>query len=184
MRFDMPEYTVRRSKRSRSLRLTVSRQREIMVSAPERYVSDAVIEQFVVKHRRWIEKQLKRMEKYKDMVSLPNGQRDFLEKKLQVLVLLRERVDFFAKLYGVKYGRISVRNQSSIWGSCSRSGNLQFNYKIYYLTSQLRDYIIVHELCHTKEHNHGARFWALVERTFPNHKVFRKQLRKYLLSEG
>lgn len=184
MRLDIPDYTVRRTKRSRNLRLIVTRKREVIISAPERYISDTVIAQFVAKHSRWIEKQLKRMDKYKDMIPLPNGHKDYLEKKSIVYEFLNDRLDFFAKLYGVKYGRVSVRSQRSIWGSCSRSGSLQFNYKIYYLNLQLRDYIIVHELCHIKEHNHGARFWGLVERTFPYHKKLRKQLRKYLLSEG
>lgn len=184
MNIELPKYTVRPSRRARNLRLSVTRSQEVIVTVPYRFVSEVMIRYFVDKHREWIFRQVKRMEKYKDKITLPNTRADYLEKKNIVIELLKDRVEFFARLYGLKYGRISIRNQSSIWGSCSRRGNLQFNYKIYYLTGELRDYIIVHELCHLKEHNHGERFWALVSKVFPDHKDIRKQLRKYLLSEG
>lgn len=184
MNIILPKYTVRPSRRARNLRLSVTRSQEVIVTVPNRFVSEVMIRHFVDKHREWIHRQVKRMEKYTDMITLPNTRADYLEKKNKVIELLKGRVEFFAGLYGFKYGRISVRNQSSIWGSCSRRGNLQFNYKIYYLSQKLRDYIVVHEICHLREHNHGVRFWALVSKVFPNHKELRKQLRKYLLSEG
>lgn len=180
----LPDYIVRRSRRSRTMRLIVTKKREVVVTVPLRGVTGRLVREFVSAHREWIKRQLMRMEKYKDLIPLPNSKKDYLEKKTEISRLLRERVEFFTKLYGFNYARISVRNQSSIWGSCSRRGNLQFNYKIYYLPVILRDYIVVHEVCHLREPNHSERFWSLVARSVPEHKEMRKRLRKYMLREG
>jgi predicted metal-dependent hydrolase len=79
---------------------------------------------------------------------------------------------------------IRIRNQTSLWGSCTRTGNLQFNYKLVYLPKRSVDYIVVHELCHLKEHNHSQRFWKLVEKMIPDYKQIRRSLRQYVMQEG
>ncbi|QQR50316.1 M48 family metallopeptidase [Candidatus Nomurabacteria bacterium] len=80
--------------------------------------------------------------------------------------------------YGYKVGRVSIRNTKSRWGSCSKQGNLNFNYKILFLPPHIADYIIVHELCHIKEFNHSANFWNLVAELVPNHSAIRKELKQ------
>lgn len=96
--------------------------------------------------------------------------------------LVLERVKHFNQHYGAKHGiihgKIAIRNQKSRWGSCSKKGNLNFNYKLVFLPAELRDYVIVHELCHVKEFNHGRAFWALVGETVPEWKALRKRLTK------
>jgi predicted metal-dependent hydrolase len=95
--------------------------------------------------------------------------------------LVHERVKYFMEHYGLRHGisvgKISIRNQKSRWGSCSKKGNLNFNYKLVFLTPEMRDYVIVHEICHIKEFNHGRGFWALVAETVPDWKKLRKALR-------
>ncbi|NBS67881.1 M48 family peptidase [bacterium] len=65
------------------------------------------------------------------------------------------------------------------WGSCSKRGNLNFNYRILFLPPHLADYLIVHELCHLKEFNHSPRFWALVAQGCPNYHACKKELRAW-----
>jgi predicted metal-dependent hydrolase len=67
--------------------------------------------------------------------------------------------------------------QRSRWGSCSRKGNLNFNYKLIQLPQELADYIVVHELCHLKQFNHSHAFWNLIAETIPNHIELRKILK-------
>jgi predicted metal-dependent hydrolase len=91
-----------------------------------------------------------------------------------------ERVKYFMEHYGVRHGivvgKIAIRNQKSRWGSCSKKGNLNFNYKLVFLSPELRDYVIVHEICHIREFNHGKAFWALVAETVPEWRGLRKSL--------
>jgi predicted metal-dependent hydrolase len=83
----------------------------------------------------------------------------------------------YGELHGIKVGKIAIRNQKSRWGSCSKKGNLNFNYKLVFLSPELRDYVIVHEICHIKEFNHGEGFWSLVAEAVPDHRELRKQLK-------
>lgn len=91
--------------------------------------------------------------------------------------MVLDRIRHFNTHYGLPIKKIAIRNQKSRWGSCSRKGNLNFNYKLTFLPPELRDYVIVHEICHIKEFNHGRGFWQLVAETVPEYKEMRKQLR-------
>ena len=81
-----------------------------------------------------------------------------------------ERVRHFAPIIGVTYGRITIRNQKSRWGSCSSKGNLNFNCLLMLAPPEHRDYVVVHELCHRKEMNHSKRFWSEVSSILPDYR--------------
>lgn len=101
----------------------------------------------------------------------------YLKYKKIARTLVYERLDYFNKFYGFKWNKISIRNQKTRWGSCSKAGNLNFNYKIALLSPEIADYIIVHELCHLREFNHSQNFWDLVEKTIPNYKAIQAKLK-------
>lgn len=109
------------------------------------------------------------------------SKKHYLQNKIAARKIILGTLDFFTKLYGVKYRRVAIRNQRTRWGSCSKSGNLNFNYKVAYLPKDQRDYVIVHEICHLTEFNHSKRFWAEVERTIPNYREIRKKVRSATL---
>ena len=102
---------------------------------------------------------------------------EYLKYKNQALKLVRNKLEHFNKSYNFKYNKVTVRNQSTRWGSCSKSGNLNFNYNLSLLPENLVDYIIVHELCHLGEFNHSKNFWDLVARAVPDYKERRQELR-------
>lgn len=106
------------------------------------------------------------------------SRREYLRAKDIARVLVHQKLTHFNSFYRFEFKRIAIRNQRSRWGSCSKRGNLNFNYKIVFLPDHLADYIIVHELCHLKELNHSPRFWNLVAQTIPDHNQRRKQLRE------
>ena len=94
--------------------------------------------------------------------------------------LAKSRIEYFNKFYGFKVGRIAIKNTKTRWGSASKKGNLNFNYKIALLPSDMADYVLVHELCHLGEFNHSVRFWNLVARVLPDYKEIRKKFKKVI----
>ena len=87
----------------------------------------------------------------------------------KALKYIPARVEHFAKIIGVNYGRITIRNQKTRWGSCSSKGNLNFNCLLMLTPHEVIDYVVVHELCHRKEMNHSKDFWREVEKVLPNY---------------
>jgi len=83
---------------------------------------------------------------------------------------LPPRVGELAAEHGLQFFRVTVRNQSSRWGSCSTRGNISLNWRLIQTPVSVRDYIILHELMHLKEMNHSSRFWALVEKVCPRYR--------------
>ena len=83
----------------------------------------------------------------------------------------------YARKMGVTYGRISIREQKTRWGSCSSVGNLNYNWKLVLMPPGVLDYVVVHELAHRREMNHSAAFWKVVATWMPDYKKYRKWLR-------
>jgi len=103
--------------------------------------------------------------------------KEFIRQRGRAYDLVLEKLKNFNEIYKFKYRKISIRNQKTRWGSCSKKGNLNFNYKVVYLPNHLADYLVVHELCHLGEMNHSKRFWALVAKTFPDYRTMRRELK-------
>lgn len=91
---------------------------------------------------------------------------------------ISERTAYYAKIVGVTYGRITIRDQKSRWGSCSGRGNLNFTWKLVLAPPEVLDYVVVHELCHRIEMNHSAAFWQQVERVLPDYRRRRDWLKE------
>ncbi|MBI2326011.1 M48 family metallopeptidase [Candidatus Collierbacteria bacterium] len=98
--------------------------------------------------------------------------------------IITQKVNHFTKLLGVSYNRIVLKKVSSIWGSCSRKNNLNFNRKLIMAPHEVVDYVVVHEVCHLVHHHHRKVFWDLVKSLEPNYKERILWLKKnqYLLT--
>ena len=149
------------------------------VRAPLR-MTEKEISDFVQKNAAWLQKQLAEAEERRrrlESVGLLT-QEELESLAHQAAELLPERVRYFAEQVGVTYGRITVRSQKSKWGSCSSKGNLNFNCLMMLTPPEVRDYLIVHELCHRREMNHSPRFWAEVEMVLPDYREREKWLKE------
>ena len=151
----------------------------IIVRAPLK-MRDDEIAAYLEKKKSWIDKHLQRVmehhEALKDVKPYTMDEIQALaDKALQVIP---EKVKRFAPLIGVDYGRITIRNQRSRWGSCSSAGNLNFNCLLMELPDEVIDSVVVHELCHRKYMNHSPQFYAEIEKVFPQYKQCQKWLKE------
>lgn len=102
---------------------------------------------------------------------------EYLKYKEIARTLVHERLEYFNQFYHFSYNKVFIKNTKTKWGSCSSKRNLNFSYKIALLKPELRDYLIVHELCHLGEMNHGKAFWDLVAQQIPDYKKCHSMLR-------
>ena len=173
----MMEYTVIRSNR-KTLALQI-KDGELVVRAPRR-AKQAEINAMIEQHRPWIEKHLKKAEENRQAAEAlpPLTSEEIHALADQALKVIPERVRYYAPLVGVTYGRITLRNQRTKWGSCTAQGNLNFNCLLMLTPPEVLDSVVVHELCHRKEMNHSDRFYTEVLRVFPDYKKWDKWLKE------
>ena len=171
-------YTLNTSKRARRVRLVVYCDGSFVVIKPAR-LSENVVEKFILKKADWVLSKLEYFKKFEFKAkTFKNNRKEYLASKAEALEFIKKRLDYFNEIYNFKFNKVSIKNQKTRWGSCSRKKNLNFNYKVLFLPSRVADYIIIHELCHLKELNHSQKFWNLVARAQPDYKNIKKELRE------
>lgn len=174
--------TLIRSRR-KSLAIEITPELQVVVRAPAR-MPVREINAFVQEKDDWIRAHLQRMAEKKRLREQCREQalskEELQELAAQAMKLIPQKVHYYAQIIGVTYGRITIRNQRTRWGSCSGKGNLNFNCLLLLMPEEVLDYVVVHELCHRKEMNHSARFWEEVEKILPDY----RQRRKWLKDNG
>lgn len=170
-------YTLHKRKGARNITLTVKKDGSLRITLPF-FTPYKAGEMFIVRKKQWIEdtwihaatRTLRNPE-----WGIPEHYKKYKDEAYKMLC---KRVEMYNKHYGFRLTRVAVKNQKTRWGSCSSRGTLNFNYTLLFLPEYLRDYIVVHELCHLREMNHSRKFWACVEETMPNHRLYRRELRQ------
>ena len=174
--------TVIRSNR-KTVAIQVNSDLSVTVRAPYS-ASEKDIEEILKKKEAWISRHIEKIKKTKERFEAEPTEKLTREKVIalaeEALKVIPERVEYFAKVIGVTYGKITVRNQKTRWGSCSSKGHLNFNCLLMLAPPEVLDYVVVHELCHRKQMNHSKAFWLEVEKVLPNY----KEVRKWLKEEG
>jgi predicted metal-dependent hydrolase len=107
--------------------------------------------------------------------------RSAIESDLRLLARaeLVPRLEALAKAHDVTVERVLIRNQRSRWGSCSPSGAIALNFRLVQMPSEVRDYVLIHELMHRLQQNHSRRFWRLVEAACPHFRDAERWLKTY-----
>lgn len=157
----------------RTVAVQITRDGRVVVRAPL-WMSGRKIDAFLESKRSWIEKHLSR-----SAPQLP----PLTEEEVAALMKtaredLPRRVERLALLVGVSVNRVTVRCQRTRWGSCSAKGNVNLNCLLMLCPEEVRDYVVVHELCHRREMNHSPRFWVEVERVMPDYRSHRRWLKE------
>lgn len=172
---------VRSNRRSAGLEV---KGEQVTARVPFRFPQEDVI-QMIESHAKWITDKLElARERKKNGTTIHISPEDLTEENIaQMKKKFREKVEYYAKLMGVTYGRITIRNQKTRWGSCSSDGNLNFNFKLFFLPEHLMDYVVVHELSHRIHMNHSKDFWKVVATYCPDYKKCTQELKHIYLVE-
>ncbi len=167
----------RSSPRARRLSITVVPFQGVRVSVPIG-MSLSKVEQSVRTRKTWIAKHLeqaRKIEKQCQVLLRQVGTVDPVEARESLVFRLHQ----LAEKHGFSFKRVSIRRQRTRWGSCSASNSISLNIKLALLPDELRDFILVHELVHTKIKNHGRKFWDKLEEIIPRARMLDRQLKSY-----
>lgn len=159
--------------------LEITKDAQILVRVPYG-TPEQEIQNFMKEKQCWIEKHLnlvKERKKRQNHISRLTG-KEIQELANQALERIPKKVEYYALKMNITYGRITIRNQRTRWGSCSSKGNLNFNCLLMLAPPEVLNYVVVHELCHRREMNHSSRFWTEVEKILPDYKEQKRWLKE------
>lgn len=158
---------------SRSIKITPKTNDRVLVTLPKN-VSFAEAKTFVLKNIVWIKQQTK--------LKAPLPLDVIAKRRKLAWEILPKRLDELAKKYGFTYRKVFIKNQRTIWGSCSYDNNINLNSNLVALDNELIDYVILHELTHTVYKNHQKEFYSLLIKNMPNAMEVQKRLKKITIS--
>ncbi|MDP3836983.1 MAG: M48 family metallopeptidase [bacterium] len=170
------EVRERRVRRARHLRLSIDGSGRVLLTRPF-WVSKKAALSFLEEKRTWLEDRWRELSTRPESNFRRGGRAEYLRDKEATRALVVDRLKYFNQFYNYKISRIAIRDQRTRWGSCSKSGGLNFNYRLLHLPPELADYVILHELCHLGELNHSYAFWALMQKVMPDYLQRRRTLR-------
>ena len=175
------QYTVKRHKRARSARIRITTSGEVVVTLPP-LLPKLFARRFIEEKHEWICEQLHRLETQRigDSRLFDYSRAQYEKYKEEARAFCTERVAYWATRMNAEYNRIAIKHMKTRWGSCSSKRNLNFNYKIIFLSDAQADYLIVHELAHLFEMNHSRKFWDIVAQFIPQYQIVRRELRNNL----
>jgi len=168
-----------KSFRARRLTVSIKPFKPVRVTFPAR-VSQKKAQEFLESNIEWVKKAILKMKEIEKQtpakIDLPKI------NKTQAKIFLTSQLKFLADKYSFTYNKVSVRNQKTRWGSCSGSNNINLNINLVRLPEELQDYVLLHELVHTKIKNHSRKFWNELDKYVANSKSVAKKLRRHSLS--
>ena len=168
----METVEVRRSHRARQWRLEVPWGKPARLTVPAQ-MSERGIAQVLARQQDWIAAQRRRQVPRLGLERLAVSESEARIAAREVISALAEEE---APRIGVRYARLRIGDQRTLWGSCSARGTISFNWRLVLAPLEVLDYVVVHELCHLREHNHSASFWKLVEARRPDYRAHREWL--------
>ena len=169
----------RSSRRARGTSIRVSPSKGVTVSLPLWATWKGGLKTFLSK-RDWVLETIERQRKRLKDEPIPTEQ-EIEAMRAEAKRVLPVRLKELADEYSFEYNQVRIKHNSSNWGSCSRKGNINLNLNLVRLPEDLRDYVLLHELCHLHHPNHGPEFHALLETLCPDHRKKEKELRKFRL---
>lgn len=162
----------------KTLAVQVTSDGQVKVRAPRR-MPKSMIDHFLTEKEDWVLKH--RNYALLNAVPAPPPLSDAERRRYMELArdIFTQKTAYYASIMQVSYGRISIREQKTRWGSCSSAGNLNFNWRLIFAPEEVLDYIVVHELAHRQEMNHSPAFYRIVYSVLPDYREQQKWLREH-----
>lgn len=164
----------------KSVSIEVLSDETILVRAPY-FLSRTRIENILSKKEKWIQKRILAVRNALAVPCITKAEFDEIRQRTKDLIL--PRVKFWSEKYGFVYSGVKITSARRRFGSCSGKNSLCFSAYLSLFPLSLVDYVIVHELCHTKHHNHSKDFYRLVESILPDWKVSHEALKGAVIPE-
>ena len=161
----MHDYNLIRSKR-RTISLRISQDCDVIVRAPL-FASKKMIDGFVSKHEKWIDKHIEIQKKQPDLKSL--SKKEILELKKQAEEVLTRKTEYYSKILRLYPKHVKITSAKKRFGSCTADNGICYSYRLMLYPDKAIDYVVVHELCHLKHRNHGKSFYSLVAKYMPDY---------------
>lgn len=167
----------KRSKRAKRMRISLKPFEGVRVAVPDRW-SFKKAEEFVHTKIEWMQTHLHKIRQYEKENKLMLDAFANIDRE-KAKLKLTGRLKCLAEKHGLAYNKVFIRNQKTRWGSCSHKNNISLNMKIFHLPEELMDYIILHELAHTRVKDHSNRFWSELNILVEDGKGMSSKLREY-----
>jgi len=163
-----------RSTKAKRLNITIKPFKGVRVAVPIG-VPFKVAEQLTRAKSKWLSHHIPRIRELEKIYETASLDKIAIDKKEASKVLV-QKLEEIAEEHGYCYNRVSIRNQKTRWGSCSSNNNISLNVKLTQLPDTLRDFILLHELVHTRVKNHGKEFWSEITKVEPRARELAKQV--------
>ena len=164
--------------RRKTVAIQITRNGKVRIRAPYG-CPRSFIDSFIRSKEDWVVKHLEKARSHPSPSRPPLSEEKRKHYVETARAVFTQKTAYYARIMGVTYGRISIREQKTRWGSCSSTGNLNFNWRLIFAPEAVLDYVVVHELAHRKEMNHSKAFYAVVESVLPDYRSSRKWLRDH-----
>ena len=172
-----------KSKRAKNIGIRIKHNGDVRVAVP-RFSTYMHAEKVAKDKIEWI--RFKRAEMKVKIIRLKDKIKDLKPiNEVKAKVLLKNRLNELSEIYGFKYNRVFIRNQKTRWGSCSAQNNINLNINLIRVSNELQDYVILHELVHTKIKNHSYGFWKELDKYVGDARYYDRLLKRedYILME-
>lgn len=168
-----------KTKRAKHMRILIRPFKDVRVTVPYS-VSFAVAQEFLAQNIDWLREQYAKMKVFEaeHIEEIEQTQKFPAKQARQELVAMLESL---ARIHGFEYGKVAIRHQKTRWGSCSGVNNINLNAHLITLPIELVEYVLLHELVHTRVKNHSREFWKEIHKYMPDAKERDKRLRSYKL---
>lgn len=173
------EYTIKKSTRARRLRVAVYCDASVVVTAPWNF-GEYKIEGFLKEKAGWVLSKVDYFLRLGKTARIGGGRLEYKKYREQAREFVRMKVAEVNRIYQFTFGKIAIKNHKTRWGSCSKKRNLNFNYRIIFLSDRLAEYVVAHELCHLREFNHARGFWNLLACAVPDYRERKRELKSKL----